>query len=239
MIISDSPITLQLTASDATLLAWCVAASIAAHVLLLTVLPDWRDVKETPPIPLQVELLKPPEIEPPKLLPMEPPPPQKVKPAPQQREVKPIEPPRTAPILVASPEAPPSPAAPVVPEQKPAPPPELPRAQAPVAAPAPPAPPAPATSLTPPRSDAAYLNNPRPAYPLAARRRGDQGTVLLRVLVTSDGLAASVTLEKTSGHSSLDDAALTAVKTWRFVPARQGGQAVEAPYVVPIVFKVE
>jgi len=236
MIISDSLITLPLNARDSMLLAWCVAASIAAHVLLLTVLPDWRKAKETPPIPLQVELLKPPEIQPPKPLPLEPPPPPKIKPASQQREAKPIEPPRTAPILIASPEAPPSPAAPVVPEQKPAPPPEPPRAQAPVAAPAPPAP---ATPLTPPRSDAAYLNNPRPAYPLAARRRGDQGTVLLRVLVTSDGLAASVTLEKTSGHSSLDDAALTAVKTWRFVPARQGGQAVEAPYVVPIVFKVE
>ncbi len=233
MVISDSSITLQLNAHDTTLLAWCVAASIAAHVLMLTVLPDWHKAKEAPPIPLQVELLKPPEIEPPKPLPLAPPPPPKVKPAPQPRDVKPIEPPRTAPILTASPEVPHSPAAPVVPEPKPAPSPEPPRAVAPVAAPAPPAP------VTPPRSDAAYLNNPRPAYPLAARRRGDQGTVLLRVLVTSDGLAASVTLEKTSGHSSLDDAALTAVKTWRFVPARQGGQAVEAPYVVPIVFKVE
>ena len=236
MIISDSLTTSQISARDTTLLAWCVAASIAAHVLMLTVLPDWRKEKATPPLLLQVELLKPPEIEPPKPLPMEPPPPPKIKPVWQPRDVKPIEPPRTAPLLTAPPEAPPSPAAPVVPvvpEQKPAPlpPVEAPRPQA--AASDPPAP------VTPPRSDAAYLNNPRPAYPLAARRRGDQGTVLVRVLVTAEGLAASVGLEKTSGHPSLDEAALTAVKSWRFVPARQGAQAIGAPYVVPIVFKVE
>ena len=113
-----------------------------------------------------------------------------------------------------------------MPEQRPALPPESPR-------------PPVAVVVTPPRSDAAYLNNPRPAYPLAARRRGDQGTVLVRVLVTAEGLAVSVGLEKSSGHPALDEAALAAVKTWRFIPARQGAQAIESPYVVPIVFKVE
>ena len=123
----------------------------------------------------------------------------------------------------------------VVPEQRPVPPPEAPRPPPATATPA-----APTTaSITPPRSDAAYLNNPRPAYPLAARRRGDQGTVLIRVLVTADGAAREVSLEKTSGHPSLDDAALAAVKSWRFVPARQGTQAIESPYVVPVVFKLD
>ncbi len=219
---------------DPTLLILCVAGSAVAHVLMLTLAPGWRAAKDAPPIPLTVELRKPPPvIEPPKPLPMEtrpkPPDRPKAKPEPVPREVPPPEQPRTAPILTAPPEAPLAPAAAVAPAQKPAPqpPPEAPR---PTAALAP---------VTAPRSDAAYLNNPRPAYPLAARRRGDQGTVLIRVLVTAEGLAASVTLEKTSNHPALDEAALTAVKSWRFVPARQGGQAVEAPYVVPIVFKVE
>jgi len=44
-------------------------------------------------------------------------------------------------------------------------------------------------------------------YPLAARRRGDQGTVLIRVLVTAEGLAASVGIDKSSGHPALDEAA--------------------------------
>lgn len=218
------------------LLWWCVAGSVAAHVLMLTLVPGWRAAQHTPPIPLSVELREPPaEIEPPKSLPAEatqirPTPPQrpKAKPEPMNpapREERPVEQPR-APILTASPEVPPSPAVPVVPEQTPAPPPAA--LPAPIAAPA-----------TPPRSDAAYLNNPRPPYPLAARRRGDQGTVLVRVLVTAQGLAASVSLEKTSGHPSLDEAALAAVKTWRFVPARQGGQAVDAPFLVPMPFKLE
>ena len=226
---------LEFRSDGAALLGWCIAASVLAHVLMLTMLPGWYVTQNTPPLPLTVEIREPPapEIAPPKPLPMEsrPVPRERpkaapIKPVPQPRDEKPLEQPR-APILTAPPEAPAVPAAPVVPEQRPPPAPT-----APVAVPA-------TTPVTPPRSDAAYLNNPRPAYPLAARRRGDQGTVLVRVLVTTEGLATSVSLEKTSGHPSLDEAALTAVKSWRFVPARQGGQAIESPYVVPIVFKVE
>lgn len=228
------------------LLAWCVAASMATHALLLTLLPGWRVAQEESPKPLIVEIIKPPKIiEPPKPLPLEPEPPRKIKPKPEpvtpveQKRVEPApqQQPQPRTLLTAAPEAPASPQVPVIPiaEPKPAPPPppEPPRAQA-----APPAPPAP-QPVVPPRSDAAYLNNPRPNYPLAARRRGDHGTVLVRVLVTADGQAASVGLEKSSGHPSLDEAALTAVKSWRFVPARQGAQAVEAPYVVPVVFKLD
>ncbi len=233
----DAPLSLRPHHSAS--LTLCVAASLAAHVLLLTLLPGWVARRDVPLPPLTVELLKqdPPETVPPELprpLPMETraerAPPELAKPAVRQPQTMQ---PAQAPILTAPPlppDAPPSPAAAMVPEQRPAPPPpEAPRApSSPAVAP-----------VTPPRSDAAYLNNPRPAYPLAARRRGDQGTVLIRVLVTAEGLAASVGLEKSSGHSALDEAALAAVKTWRFIPARQGAQAIESPYVVPIVFKVE
>jgi len=215
------------------LLSLFMAGSVTAHVLVLILLPGWKALRDSTPRPLTVELLKQetPDIIPPKPLPMETPPVrttrEPVKPAPKP-VIEPL--PLQKPILTAPPDVPPSPAATVVPEQKPAPAPEVPRQPAPVVAPAP---------VTPPRSDAAYLNNPRPVYPLAARRRGDQGTVLVRVVVTADGLAANVALEKSSGHPSLDDAALGAVKSWRFVPARQGGQSVESPYVVPVVFRLD
>ena len=226
--------TLVCNSRSTTLLAWCVAGSVAAHLLLLTLLPGGRAAQETPAAPLIVSLLTPPpEMEPPQPLPMAERPVEKERakpalPKPAPREEPPLEQPRIAPILSTPLAAPAAPVLSIAPEQKPAPPLEPPRT--PLAALAP---------VTAPRSDAAYLNNPRPAYPLAARRRGDQGTVLVRVLVSAEGLAASVTLEKTSNHPALDEAALTAVKSWRFIPARQGGQAVEAPYVVPIVFKVE
>ena len=228
---------------DTALLWWCVAGSVAAHLLMLKVLPAWTTVNNAPPVPLTVELRDPPtpQIVPPEPLPIEtrPAPQERPKPTPQKpvsppREEKPLEQARIAPILTAPPETALAPAAAVVTEQRSAPPADLPRPQPP-----PSAAPAPLTPLTPPRSDAAYLNNPRPAYPLAARRRGDQGTVLVRVVVKADGMAASVALDRSSGHPALDEAALGAVKSWRFVPARQGGQAVESPYVVPVVFKLE
>lgn len=94
-------------------------------------------------------------------------------------------------------------------------------------------------ALTPPSFSAAYLRNPPPRYPLAARRAGEQGTVTLRVLVTREGLPARVDIEKTSGSNPLDNAALEAVKTWRFVPARQGAEPIESWVLVPIVFRLE
>lgn len=94
-------------------------------------------------------------------------------------------------------------------------------------------------AVTPPTHDAAYLRNPPPRYPIIARRNGEQGTVTLRVLVTREGLPASVSVEKTSGSDHLDSAALETVKTWRFMPARRGDQPVEAWVLVPIVFKLE
>jgi len=74
---------------------------------------------------------------------------------------------------------------------------------------------------------------------MSARRRGEQGTVVLKVLVTAEGLAGSVSVQSSSGSSALDQAALEAVRNWKFVPARQGTQPVEGWHFVPIVFKLE
>jgi len=68
--------------------------------------------------------------------------------------------------------------------------------QAPVAvaspSPSPPAPaqPAPEPAVEPPRYNAAYLSNPPPAYPLAARRRGIEGTVLVRAEISAAASAS-------------------------------------------------
>lgn len=90
-----------------------------------------------------------------------------------------------------------------------------------------------------PSFDATYLRNPPPRYPLLARRKGEQGTVMLRVLVRRNGEPGSVSLEQTSGSERLDAAALDTVRRWRFVPARQNGQPVDAPVLVPIVFRLQ
>lgn len=110
----------------------------------------------------------------------------------------------------------------------------------------PPAPPSPAAAapaweapaaVVPPRFDAAYLSNPAPAYPSASRRMGEEGRVLLRVQVGADGRPTDVSIAKSSGFSRLDDVAReTVLRSWRFVPARQGDQAVAGAVKVPIDF---
>ena len=99
-----------------------------------------------------------------------------------------------------------------------------------------------ATEKTAARSDpvfnAAYLQNPAPYYPSAAKRRGEQGKVMLRVRVAKSGTAAFVEVAKSSGYESLDESAVKAVEDWHFVPAYFGSEAVEAAVLVPIEFKL-
>ncbi|NOT52981.1 MAG: energy transducer TonB [Deltaproteobacteria bacterium] len=79
--------------------------------------------------------------------------------------------------------------------------------------------------------------NPKPPYPMLARRRGDQGVVLLRVHVRVDGSVMTAEIKQSSGFSLLDDAALQTVReSWRFIPARLGDVAVESWIEVPIRF---
>lgn len=93
--------------------------------------------------------------------------------------------------------------------------------------------------LTPARFDAAYLHNPKPEYPPASRRGSEEGKVLLRVSVGTDGSAQSVEVISSSGFSRLDQAAMAAVRRWRFAPARRGETPVEGNVRVPINFSLE
>lgn len=98
---------------------------------------------------------------------------------------------------------------------------------------------APESSITLPRFNTDYLNNPPPVYPMIARRMGEEGRVMLRVLVGPDGTPAEVSIDRSSGFPRLDQAALAAVRRWRFVPARRGDTPVVAPVLVPISFTLE
>ncbi|NMF97305.1 energy transducer TonB [Aromatoleum toluolicum] len=89
------------------------------------------------------------------------------------------------------------------------------------------------------RYDAAYLDNPAPQYPKLSRRRGEQGKVTLRVRVRADGRAEAVEIAHSSGHPRLDDAALETVRSWRFVPARQGDTPIDSSLLVPIAFRLD
>ena len=77
-----------------------------------------------------------------------------------------------------------------------------------------------------------------PVYPPRCLRMGIEGVVKVRVLVGENGVPQEVTLAKSSGESALDEAALTAVRDWIFVPAMRNGLPVRAWAVVPIEFKL-
>jgi periplasmic protein TonB len=86
--------------------------------------------------------------------------------------------------------------------------------------------------------DADYLRNPAPEYPSASRRSREQGKVRLDVTVTPEGRASDIRIRQSSGYERLDDAALATVRSWRFVAARRGSEAVTAQVIVPIEFRL-
>jgi protein TonB len=89
------------------------------------------------------------------------------------------------------------------------------------------------------RAAAPLPGNPHPRYPRVARSNGHEGRVLIRVSVLGNGRVGSATIAKSSGHGSLDRAALEAVKRWRFAPALRAGKPVTATLTVPVVFRLE
>lgn len=179
-----------------------------------------RQDEAPPPKPLTVRMVEmpPPQVEPPRPK-VEPPKP--APPVPQPHKVVQAPPP---PVLAAAPSAPAAPSFAVAPQPEPRP------------VEAPPAPPAPIVAA---RFDADYLHNPKPEYPAMSTRLNEQGTVELRVRVSTQGLPLSVEIAKSSSYPRLDRAARAAVEKYRFVPAKQGGEPIESFTLVPITFKLD
>jgi protein TonB len=84
-----------------------------------------------------------------------------------------------------------------------------------------------------------YRQNPVPDYPLLGRKRGYQGTVIIDVLVSREGRVSDLRLSTSSGHTVLDQAALTSVKTWLFHPGTRGEEKVDMWVKVPVRFQLE
>jgi protein TonB len=78
----------------------------------------------------------------------------------------------------------------------------------------------------------------KPRYPEAARQKGIEGTVLLKVRVTEQGRVESVQIERSAGHPELDQSATEAVQRWRFQPARRSGAPVAVWVLIPVEFRL-
>lgn len=103
----------------------------------------------------------------------------------------------------------------------------------------------PVTSSAPqsvqPRSEgdsAAVVRRVKPSYPALSRRMGEEGRVVLNVLVKADGTAGAVSVKRSSGFPRLDEAASSAVRVWRFEPYKIGGLAADHEYSVVVEFSL-
>ena len=75
-----------------------------------------------------------------------------------------------------------------------------------------------------------------PRYPESARRAGVEGVTVLRFVVLANGHVDKIQVDRSAGHVDLDQAAVEAVKTWLFEPARRGKEPVPVWVTLPVRF---
>lgn len=85
-----------------------------------------------------------------------------------------------------------------------------------------------------PSSDADYLQNPKPPYPPLSERLGEQGNVIYKVWIGTDGRPQRAELVSSSGFARLDKAAYDTVMRWRYVPGKRNGVPEAMAFNVPI-----
>lgn len=106
--------------------------------------------------------------------------------------------------------------------------------------PAPPPPVAKAGIKKAPEIDPKFKKRFQPDYPPTSRRLGEEGSVVLQVLVGTDGKVQDGKVQTSSGFPRLDEAALKhALRAWRFTPGTEDGAPVTAWHSVKVTFKIE
>ncbi|RZI42579.1 energy transducer TonB [Herbaspirillum sp. HC18] len=201
------------------LVAWVLHAGFETPSVPVPVRMEVRTlVAPTPKQPEPAPVVEPPKprAQPPKPAPQ----------APARPVVRPAAPVQQPPVVTAAPSSTAAPSNFAV----------APQPAAPARQEAPAAPAQAQAPVTAARFDADYLQNPAPPYPPMSRKLHEEGTVLLLVQVSAKGEADSVQIKQSCGFPRLDEAAMNAVRKWRFVPARRGSEAIAASVVVPIDF---
>jgi len=104
-----------------------------------------------------------------------------------------------------------------------------------------PAPPPPkAVVRKAPEIDPKFRRRFQPDYPPTSRRLGEEGSVILQVLVGADGKVQEGKIKTSSGFPRLDEAALKhALRAWRFTPGTEDGAPVTTWHSIKVTFKIE
>ena len=83
------------------------------------------------------------------------------------------------------------------------------------------------------------LHKVDPAYPEEARRAGLQGAVVLEVTVDAEGAVEDVTvIESIENAPMLSDAAVEAIRQWKFEPTELDGSTVSVLFTVTVRFRL-
>jgi len=91
-----------------------------------------------------------------------------------------------------------------------------------------------------PEIDPKFRRRFQPDYPPTSRRLGEEGSVILQVLVGTDGKVQDGKVKTSSGFPRLDEAALKhALRAWRFTPGTEDGVPVATWHSVKVTFKIE
>lgn len=95
------------------------------------------------------------------------------------------------------------------------------------------------TTPTPPQATEPRLIQPavEPEYPAMARRLSIQGAVTVRVVISRQGDVTDCWVVK-SINPALDEAAIKAVRQWKFKPSRLNGVEVPAEITVKVRFEL-
>lgn len=94
--------------------------------------------------------------------------------------------------------------------------------------------------LIPDRKNPGVVSRCIPTYPEMERDQGIEGTVGILVVVGRGGQAVEARVAQSSGNPNLDNAALENVRQcWKFSPAIQNGEPVEARLTFTITFKLQ
>lgn len=213
-------------------LAFVLLLHAAVFFALVGLVTEHAPIQEDSAPPMLVSLVESPVVQPPA-----PEPKPVVEPKPQPVIKKPTPRPQEKPTPVVQNE--PSPVAESVPQETAPPPPVA--AASPVAAkpaevvekPQPVEPPKPevVTSVS-------YLRKPELMFPAISRRLGEEGTVIIRVLVSEAGEPASMEVRKTSGYPRLDQAGIEAVKKARFIPPKKNNKPMSVYVDLPLTFSL-
>lgn len=110
-----------------------------------------------------------------------------------------------------------------------------------------PPPPQPAPVTAPPPTgpvmvgnlDERLLEGKPPRYPMESRRKHETGTVVLRLLIGTDGRVQQISVAQSSGFERLDQAALQAIRGWRWQPIMRNGEPVEVRGLYSMPFTLQ